>query len=476
MLTLLMFASLLTLSSMDSFREASDLLDFATKKAGVSDPARLSFHLDGVTHQIEQSQRPEPPYLQTELHEQVFIDRSADVIVHDVTSTWPYFTSRVTARVEGKQLLTIHHARQTHELRAEGGDAVRARISRRHPHLLLAAARERRATLRAAGTSAFTFVDHDGRVVRVALDPESKKVAAAEWLSYDPLLGDLALEVRFGWNGGELTSWQQFENGRLVTDARYRDLRMGARATAPSSDIPETYTTPPAMPGRAEVELVPLGENVELIRNAGGRDYHSLLVRFADHLVIVEAPFSAEGARRSIQAVRARYPALPIRDLVVTHHHYDHIGGIRVYAEAGARIITTTGNVSYLRTLLAAPHTIQRAAPIASPLVIAVPTRHRIAGATNELVLFDAGPTDHVAEILIAWLPRQKVLFQGDLFRHDPGTMEPARPAAVRLEEMIRERALDAKIIAGVHGEPATLAELRAAIARRADEPASMHR
>jgi glyoxylase-like metal-dependent hydrolase (beta-lactamase superfamily II) len=344
---------------------------------------------------------------------------------------------------------------------------VRARVGRRHPELLLAEARKRRASLRVAGPAAFTFLDDDDQIVRVELDPETMHVTSAEWLSYDPLLGDLTLEVRFGWAEGEPVTYRQFENGRMVTDLRYRDVRRGARAAAPPTDIPEEYKTAAAVSAPAEVELVPLGENVHLIRNAGGRDYHSLLVRFADHLTVIEAPFSEDAARRAMEAVRAKYPDLPIRDVVVTHHHYDHIGGIRAYAEAGARIITTAGNVPYLRALLAAPHTIGPASSSAGSVVVAVSTGHRNADAANELVLLDAGPTDHVAEILVAWLPRQKVLFQGDLFRHDPGTEEAARPAAVRLMEMIRERNLDVRTIAGVHGQPATPANLRTAIERK---------
>lgn len=467
MKTVLLAASLFASLSLDSYRWANGLLERAVAKAGIADPPPLSFHLDGVTFQIEQSRRPGPPYLETDLHEHVFVDQRENLVVHDVTSKWPYFTSRVTSRVRGGELLTIQHARQTHEVRTSGGAAVRSRVARRHPHLLLAAARDRRVSIRAAGLSAFTFADEEGVIVRVNVDGQTMQVTSAEWLSYDPLFGDLALEVQYGWEGGEPVTYRKFENGRLVNSARYRDVRRHGRVLAPLSEVPDAYSAAASAPAPARVELVALGENVELIRNAGGRDYHSLLVRFDDHLVVVEAPFSATAARQAIEAVRGKYPALPIRDLVVTHHHYDHIGGMRAYAEAGARIVTTAGNVEYLRTLLVTPHTIQAAPPLADPEVVAAPSGHRWKDATNELVLFDAGPTDHVEEILVAWLPRQKVLFQGDLYRYDPESTEAARPAAVRLAAVIRERKLDPETIAGVHGEPASPAQMRTAIDRR---------
>ncbi|HUP46078.1 MAG TPA: MBL fold metallo-hydrolase [Thermoanaerobaculia bacterium] len=347
----------------------------------------LSFRLEGGIHQLEQSPRPEGPYLVTPHEERVFVGDDG-VIVHEVKTIWPYFTSQSATRIEPDD-------------ESPAAEAARARVRRRHPDLLSG----------------------------------GERVSAIEWRSRDPLLGDLLLRVEYDWEGDQPVAYRQYENGRLVLDAKYRDVRRGGEAP----EVAAKEEAPPPAP--APVALVRLGANVDLIRNAGGADYHSLLVRFADHLVVVEGPRSARAAREAIAAIRRRYPSLPIRDVVVTHHHYDHIAGLPAYVADGARVVTTTGNVAYLQSLLGP-----------SAEVVAVPSGYGVTDSLNEMILFDAGPTEHVDEVLVAWLPRQKILFQGDLYRHDPDSSEPPRQSALQLAAFLAARNLEVRLLAGVHG------------------------
>lgn len=74
------------------------------------------------------------------------------------------------------------------------------------------------------------------------------------------------------------------------------------------------------------------------------------------NVTVFEAPVSYEACRQVIQAAQQIAPHKPINQAFVTHHHPDHAGGLRAFAELGAEIITTKGNTSFLGKLVNFPH------------------------------------------------------------------------------------------------------------------------
>ena len=84
--------------------------------------------------------------------------------------------------------------------------------------------------------------------------------------------------------------------------------------------------------------------------------------------------------------------------------------------------------------------------------------------------LHDIGPTSHVDEIVMAYLPREKLIFQGDLIiLPDRGEPAPANTLTTEFARAIDRLGLDVNTIAGVHGRVGTLDDLRKAVAKRRD-------
>src|SRR5215831_15425291 len=89
-----------------------------------------------------------------------------------------------------------------------------------------------------------------------------------------------------------------------------------------------------------------------------GTTHHSLIVEFNDHLMVVEANNPERVAAVWARAKELR-PNKPITQLLVTHHHFDHTGGVRdAVARGVTEIIAQQHNVNYLTQMLTRPHTI----------------------------------------------------------------------------------------------------------------------
>ena len=93
----------------------------------------------------------------------------------------------------------------------------------------------------------------------------------------------------------------------------------------------------------------------------GGASHNSVAVEFKDFIAVVEAPIDEPRSLAVIEEVVKLIPNKPIRFLVNTHQHHDHIGGLRTYMHIGATIITHTKNFTfYTRDVLNyAPRTLR---------------------------------------------------------------------------------------------------------------------
>jgi hypothetical protein len=82
--------------------------------------------------------------------------------------------------------------------------------------------------------------------------------------------------------------------------------------------------------------------------------------------------------------------------------------------------------------------------------------------------IYDVGPNPHAEEILVAYLPKEKILFQADLLNAAPnGTFPIAQDSTISFSERIKQLGLQVEKIYGVHGRAATPEELRTSIEKR---------
>jgi glyoxylase-like metal-dependent hydrolase (beta-lactamase superfamily II) len=152
-------------------------------------------------------------------------------------------------------------------------------------------------------------------------------------------------------------------------------------------------------------------------------------------------------------------PAKPIRYVVSSHYHEDHLGGVREFAALGASFLTTRDAVERLRANLLARHVLRPdsfSAMPKNPTIEIVDSVRVIEDGERRLELYQIGPTAHVDRILIGYLPKERILIEGDLL-----DMPGEKPAAggedtQQFANKIREMRLDVERIVPIHGSPAT--------------------
>jgi glyoxylase-like metal-dependent hydrolase (beta-lactamase superfamily II) len=139
-------------------------------------------------------------------------------------------------------------------------------------------------------------------------------------------------------------------------------------------------------------------------------------------VVVVDALGSPELARRLMGEI-AKVTSKPIHTVVLTHYHADHIYGLQVFKDAGARVVAHAAAREYLtsdtaRLRLEASR--QELWPWVDEKTRLVPADDWLSSSKSLIVggvRFDIHPVgpSHTAEDLVVYLPHQKVMFAGDL-------------------------------------------------------------
>jgi glyoxylase-like metal-dependent hydrolase (beta-lactamase superfamily II) len=214
------------------------------------------------------------------------------------------------------------------------------------------------------------------------------------------------------------------------------------------------------------VESRKLAEGVWLL---GGSSHNSVAIEFRKFVVIVEAPLDEQRSLAVIDEVVKLVPGKPIRFVVNTHAHYDHLGGLRTYLHIGATIITHQRNRVFYETELLnyVPRTLQPdMMSLYPPTEISegytiedVDEKYIISDGTRNLeIYYVQGLNAHVEGMLMGYLPKEKILIEADLY--DPPAIIPA-PSPVHLAffNNVRQLGLEISTIAPIHGRPVPWSE-----------------
>jgi len=230
----------------------------------------------------------------------------------------------------------------------------------------------------------------------------------------------------------------------------------GAALTVPNEV--RSATTPPV-----RVQSQKLGDGLWLI--AGG-SHNSVAIEFRDHAVVIEAPLNEERSIAVIGEVNKLIPNKPIKFVVNTHHHWDHLGGLRTYVHEGATVITHEGNRPYYQEVLRArPWVLQPDRFSLHPpeewsegyIFETAREKYVLSDGARIVELYNVEGLAHALGMLIAYFPKEKIVVQADLYN----PQAPAPNASTRtFYQNLQRLKLDVTTIVGIHGNPGPMSGL----------------
>lgn len=288
------------------------------------------------------------------------------------------------------------------------------------------------------------------------IDEQNMVERVETWVEH-PILGDLLVETSYA-------SYQDF--GGLKMPTKIVQKRAGLQtfeatitsAAANPTNLTQLMTPPPppggapagagagrggapgAPPAAPAVQSEKMAEGV--YRITGG--YVALAIEFKDHVVVLEGGQNEARGIAVIAETRRVIPNKPIRFVVNSHAHFDHGSGLAPFAAEGITIITHANNKSYLEKALSGPRTLvgdNLAKANRKPKVESAGDKRVLKDDTHTVELYHIKDLAHSDGMLVAYLPKEKILFTADF--NIPAQGQPAAPAIATLVQNIERLKLD---------------------------------
>lgn len=464
-----------------SYMQARKALDAALDALGGRDALQkvedVSIKFKGTNYARNQSLTPDTPYNPQAIEGWTTFDLKRRWIVFENASTLPGFRFSGRQIFKGEKGFAVDLVAKA--IAPATNPALFDNIVRsRFPNVLLLLASDRAATLRWLGTEDYegkkhnviTFATPEGTQVTLYLNAQTNLLTKSEQIGTDALIGDAATEFIFpdyaSVGGVKMPTGRQVKvGGELIQDLKYSDVQVNTHPAESVFDKPTGFEERPETPANPPFVVTELAKDVHLLQDVGG-GYNVMAVVFNDYVLVAESPLNDATSRRAIAKIKELAPGKPIKYLVVTHYHNDHSGGARTFLADGATLVTTPGNVNYFERMANAPRTIEPDALARNPRkpsIEVVQNKKRVFTDDNHTVeIYDIGPSPHAKEMLVVYLPKEKIIFQGDLLiLPDGNAVNPGNETTAHFAAWLSKMGLAVDKIAAVHGRTGTMADLR---------------
>jgi glyoxylase-like metal-dependent hydrolase (beta-lactamase superfamily II) len=204
-------------------------------------------------------------------------------------------------------------------------------------------------------------------------------------------------------------SYRNVDYVKLYVDAYQLDT------TVPNLAAPDAVrqaAEPPSYPVPT-ITSQPIGKGVWRVDQGG-----TTVVEFRDHIVLFELGVNVATAKAVIAHARMLAPGKPVTHLIASHNHFDHTAGLRQAVAEGLTIVQRRGSEPQFRDMVAhsAPNYPDDLARAPKPLKFQAVDEHlRMSDDTQTLEIYWARNNGHMADVLVGYVPSERLLMEGDL-------------------------------------------------------------
>ncbi|HSF07033.1 MAG TPA: MBL fold metallo-hydrolase [Methylomirabilota bacterium] len=333
------------------------------------------------------------------------------------------------------------------------------------PHGVIKAAMANNATVQGR-TIAFTV---PGKLRVKATIDRANLVEKVEAVYANAVLGDTPFEVSYA-------DYRDFGGVKFPMRIRqsaggFPSLDLTVGEVRPNAPVDIAVPDPVRQAGNpyAKVTTQQAAEGVWYLT---GMSHHSVAIEMKDYLIVVEAPMNDQRALPVIAEIRKLVPNKPIRYVIVSHHHFDHTGGLRAFAGEGVTVIAHESGRALLERALAAPATLSPdhlAKSGKKGVVEGVRDKRVLTDGTRTVEIHHIAGNLHADDLLMVYLPKERLLIQADAYTPPPPTapaMAMVNPNSVNLADNIAKLNLAVDRLLPLHGRIVPLADLHKAIGR----------
>lgn len=468
--------------------QARKLIEQAITAHGGAEALRavktIEYRAKGVNTPRFQTTTVAAPYEAGPFEEKVFYDLGANKLSFENTGNGQGFAFHTRTVVAGNEGKTVNYTAGTvGPLPPNPQQApVVVQYQRRLPILLLQQANNRLLTARYLGAGTFegrkhdivTFTMPDAQQVALYIDATTHLLSKYENVFTDSVYDTDVLEFIYGGykQVGDLKLPSQFliKQAGMVTSDWKVDITLNPTLDEKAFALnTEGLKELPAQPAPFQAKTVKLADNVALIQGLQGGNYNVLAVSFKDHIFAFEAPVSSAIADQAIKMIKEAFPGKPIKYVAVTHFHNDHSGGLRSFIAEGATVVTTAGNRAFFEQMAAAKFDDGLGKKPRKPAFEIVSGKRAFSDGETAIELHDIG-SPHAKEMLVGYLPKERILFQGDLFFAPNDERFPIGPAAETTTAFftkLKGMSIPVDKLVGVHGRVSTVDELAKSVSEK---------
>lgn len=485
------FAQIPASLSIESQQKARQVLAASVKAFGgaeaIDRAKNFSVKITGISYQFTQNYTPEAPNEPWPLKRNIVYEQSKNRLFHERSVASPksdyiWWTKEIINNDRGWAIFVP--GKYFYDMKkpalADFND-----IFFLMPQNIIGEASRRNSGLRWLGNDNFKGRKQDvvafslagGQVWNLFFDAETHLLTKYNWFYTRNVWGDTMGEFIFeGYQDSQNTKIPAlrmgYQNSVLTNETKYQEIIFNPKPGDALYDAPNGLTKLNTV--YPETGVIKLAPNVWLLRSLAG-GFNVLAVEFADFVLVGETPeeniingISAE----AVELVKKTIPSKPIKYAVLTHHHGDHSSGLRAFVSEGASVITTPGNVEYVKSVANANFTFSPDLLTKNPHELKIETltgkKRIISDSTNAVEIYEVGPIMHSREMLLIYLPKQKIIYQSDMYNpvkpdivstEDDPWHGINKENTVTLAEIIARLGLKVETIAGSHGRVTTIDE-----------------